>query len=271
MPFNTVGSDLEGAAIAAVDYFRGKGFSVKIEPYEFDYPATPTVRCTRGSAKLFVEATSTFNQDVIDSWVAYAKTREKETSLALLVRIPPGLSLEEVAALKRQRIGLYSYSDSAIQEVVPPADLAVNISLPSISDLKRIHKLKLLSPFEKIDRGEWIDGFRDACQALEDTARELLKDGVRRGRVAFMRKNGNQITYTSVKINKMTQGELARVYSEIQNPTQTDMVLCRALKMINKARIAAVHKTHSAKNNARMRMQIGKHLWTIVAAFRQLT
>src|SRR5690348_12334612 len=105
MRFNTVGSDLEAAAVAAINYFRGRGFSVKCEPYEFDYPGTPTFRCTRGKAKLFVEATSEIKGRTIDAWIAYAKTRDHETSLALLVRTPPGLAMQEVAELRAKRIG----------------------------------------------------------------------------------------------------------------------------------------------------------------------
>lgn len=270
MQFNTVGSDLEGAAVAAVEYFREKGFAVKVEPYEFDYPSTPTIRCTRGKAKLFIEAASAVNQGGVDAWVAYAKTREHETSLGLLVRTPPGLSLEDVAALRRQRVALYSYSSGAIEELVPPSDLAVNIALPSLEGLKPAHKRLLQPSFEKIERGEWIDGFRDACQALEDTARELLKDGVKRGRVAFTSKAGKVLNYSIKEIGKMPQGALARAYAEIQKPTQSDIVLSRALKMVNKARIAAVHKTQKAKNDAKIRVQVGQHLWTVVSAFRQL-
>lgn len=268
--FNTVGSDLEGAAIAAIEFFRGKGFSVKVEPYEFDYPSTPTIRCTRGKTRLFVEATAGVSRGAIDAWIAYAKTRGHETSLALLVRTPPGLSLEDVALLRQQRVGLYSYCDGSIQEVVPPSDLAVNISLPLLNGLKPIFRRKLQVCFEKIERGEWVDGFRDACQALEETGRELLKDGVRRGRVAFVSSGGKVVQYSVAQIKRMPQGGLAKAYSEIQNPTQADVVLARALGMVNGARIAVVHRTSSARNNAKVRTQVGKHLWTIVSAFRQL-
>lgn len=269
MRFNTVGSDLEAAAGAAVDYFRGRGFSVKPEPYEFDYPGTPTFRCTRGKAKLFVEAAAELKVSTVDAWIAYAKTRDHETSLALLVRTPPGLSMEDVAELRAKRVGLYSYSDGALAELVPPADLAVNISLPSLGGLKAAYRNKIQPCFDKIDRGEWVDGFRDACQVLEDCARELLRDGVRRGRVSFVKK-GKSVSYPLGKIGKMTQGQLAHAYAEVQNPTQVDMVLGRALQRVNGARITAVHKTHRAKNNSKIRVQVGQHLWTIVSALRQI-
>ncbi len=269
MRFNTVGSDLEAAAIAAVEYFRDRGFSVKPEPYEFDYPGTPTLRCSKGKARLFVEATSEFKPRVIEAWIAYAKTRDHETSLALLVRNPPGLPMDEVAALKTKRIGLFSYADGAISELVPAADLAVNIALPSLIGLKPAYKSKIQTCFDKIDRGEWVDGFRDACQVLEDCSRELLKDGVVRGRVSFVKK-GKAIAYSRGKINKMSQGQLAHAYSEVQNPTQVDIVLTRALMRVNDARIKAVHRTQTAKNNAKIRLQVGQHLWTIVSALRQI-
>lgn len=269
MRFNTVGSDLEAAANAAIDYFRGRGFSVKQEPFEFDYPGTPTIRCTRGKAKLFIEAAAEFKPRTVDAWIAYAKTRDHETSLALLVRTPPGLSMEDVGELRGKRVGLYSYSDGALVELVPPADLAVNISLPSLEGLKPAFRSNIQLCFDKIDRGEWVDGFRDACQVLEDCSRELLKDGVRRQRVSFVKK-GKSIAYPLAKIGKMTQGQLAQAYAEVQNPTQVDVVLGRALKRINGARIAAVHRTQTAKNNQKIRVQVGQHLWTIVSALRQL-
>ena len=268
MQFNTVGSDLEGAAIAAVAFFKEKGFAVKIEAYEFDYPSTPTIRCTRGKAKLFIEATSGLNKDSIDAWIAYAKTRGHETSLGLLVRTPPGLSLEDVAVLRRQKVALYSFNGETIDELTPPTDLAVNIALPALTGLKAIHKNKLQPCFEKVERGEWVDGFRDACQILEDISRELLKDGIKRGRLSFKNAKGKSIIYTIKAIGKMPQGALAKAYGEISTPTHTDIVLGKALKMVNKDRITAVHKTHTAKNNTKVRVQVGQHLWTIVSALK---
>lgn len=270
MTFNTVGTDLEGAATSAIGYFRGRGYAVRAEPYEFDYPMTPTIRCTRGRAKLFVDVTADFRESTVDAWIAYAKTRDHETSLALLVRTPPGLTMEEVAALRAKKVGLYSYGDGQITELVPPADLAVNISLPSLSQLQAADRKKLQPCFDKIDRGEWIDGFRDACQVLENKARELLKDGVRRSRISFVSEKGKSRNYTIARIGKMTQGQLAHAYGEIQNPTQLDIVLERALMRVNGARVKAVHKTHTAKNDAKIRVQVGQHLWTIVSAFKQI-
>lgn len=269
MRFNTVGSDLEAAAAAAVAYFRGRGFAVRAEPYEFDYPRTPTFRCTRGKAKLFVEATAEYRQRTVDDWIAYAKTRDHETAVAILVRTPPGISMEDAAALRAKRVGLLSYADGEITELVPAADLAFNISLPALDGLKMAYRTKLQTCFDKIDRGEWVDGFKDACQVLEETSRELLKDGVRRGRISFI-KAGKPILYPIARIGKMPQGQLAQAYAEIQNPTHLDIVLGRALKRVNGARITAVHKAHAAKNIAKMRVQAGQHLWTVVSALRQV-
>jgi hypothetical protein len=218
-----------------------------------------------------VEATATYNSDLLDAWLSYAKTRQHETSLALLVRTPPGLSLEEVAQLRRRHIGLYSFGDSGeIEELIAPMDLAVNIQMPSLSGIKNPYK-KLLQPcFQKIERGEWVDGFRDACQVLEAIARNVLIDGMKRGRVFFKGKKGKTISRSVSDVKKMPQGALARAYLEIANPTQIDIVLGKALKRVNAERITAVHGAHRARNDAQVRTKTGQHLWTIVSALKQL-
>lgn len=269
MRFVTVGSDLEAAALAAVGYFRDRGYSVKAEPYEFDYPRSPTIRCTKGKARLFVEVMAEYSPTVVDAWIAYSKTRDNETAVVILVRTPPGLPMDVVTALRAKRVGIFSFGENGIVEVTAPSDLAVNIAIPSLDGLKSCYKSKLRICFDKMVGGEWLDGFRDACQVLEESARELLRDGMKRGRVAFV-KRGKRTNYVASRIGRMTLGQLAHAYAEVQNPTQVDVAMRRALEMINGARIKVVHQTSKARNNAGVRVRVSQHLWTIVSALRQV-
>ena len=268
--FRTVGTELEGAAVAAVEYFRSNGYRVSIEPIEFEYPSTPTIRCTRLKETLLLEAVVATNLDAIDGWVAFAKSRSKSTSFALLVVSPPGVTHEELVQLKQRNVGLFSFNGALVTEVIGPRDLTVSLQLPPLEMLKPATLRKIKPCFEKIERGEWVDGFRDACQVLESMAVAHLVDGIQRGRLLFRSKNGSQKTYGLQQIKRMPQGALVKVFAEIVAPTQVDSIYHKALSSTNPDRIKAVHKTSRAKNSARFRATIGQHLWTIVSALKQI-
>lgn len=269
--FRTVGTELEEAATAAVYYFRDKGYGVLTEPFEFDYPTAPTVMCKRGRARLIIEAVVDVNMSSLDAWLGYARSRDSETSLAVLVVDPPGLSLSTVVELRQRKVGVYSYGSTGIVELLAPTDLSVAVPLPPLDGLKSQIRRRLQPCFDKVERGEWLDGFRDSCQILEAAAVEHLKDGVKRGRVTFVTPSGKQKVYTLQQIGRMPQGALAKAYGEIFAPTQIDSALAKALDRLNRDRIKAVHKTDSAKHSRALRSKIGQHMWTVVSALKQLS
>ncbi|MDQ0011544.1 hypothetical protein J2T07_003758 [Luteibacter jiangsuensis] len=256
--------------MAALRYFRGKGYSATVEPIGFEYPSTPTMRCRRGRSTLLVEAAIAVSFDTVDAWLAYAKSRSESTYIGFLVAEPPGVTHDVMVGLKQRNVGLFSFGDGRIVELLPPQDLTVAVQLPSLDTLKPT-VAKLIRPcFEKIERGEWLDGFRDSCQVLEVLAAKHLKDGVKRGRITFRNKGGAAVSYSSQRIAKLTQGGLANAFSEIVTPIQTDVIFQKALSSTNPDRVMAVHKTARARNSARIRATIGQHLWTIVSALRQV-
>lgn len=269
--FRTVGTELEDAANAAVRYFREKGYSAVVEPSEFEYPSTPTMRCKRGSSTVLIEAAIAIRLDVVEAWAAYAKSRSESTSIGFLVAEPPGVTSEVLLALKQRNVGLFSFGAGEIVELLPAQDLTVAVQLPPLASLKPAAARLIRPCFEKIERGEWLDGFRDSCQVLELLAVKHLKDGVQRGRLTFRNKNGAAITYSLKRIGKLPQGALAQAFAEIVTPIQTDVIYQKALASTNPDRVMAVHKTARARNSSRFRATVGKHLWTIVSALRQVT
>ncbi|MBN6104701.1 hypothetical protein JR064_21270 [Xanthomonas sp. CFBP 8703] len=268
--FRTVGTELEGAALAAVDYFRAGGYRVATEPSEFEYPRTPTIRCTRSNETLFIEAVVNVDLEAVDAWVAFAKSRSKNTAFALLVVSPPGVGHETTVQLRQRNVGIFSYGQGSLTEIIAPRDLTLSVSLPSLEGIDPAILKKISPCFQKIDRGEWLDGFRDACQVLEALAVRHLLDGVKRGRISFRKSNGAVQTYTNKQIKKMPQGSLVKAFGEIVSPNHLDQVYQKALASTNKDRVSAVHKTPRAKNSSRLRATIGQHLWTIISAVKQI-
>lgn len=268
--FRTVGTELEAAAIAAISHFREKGYTAAIEPAEFEYPSTPTLRLSRLRTVLFLEAVVSIDLTSIDAWVSFAKSRSTSTSFALLVVSPPGVSHEAAVQLRQRNVGVYSYDGAAITELIAPIDLTVLLQLPSLEGIKPAIKGKVRQCFEKIEAGNWIDGFRDACQIIESMAVNHLVDGVKRGRISFSSKAGTAKVYSVKQIRKMTQGALANVFGEIVAPTQVDSIYQKALAKTNKDRVRAVHKTSLASSSPRFRATVSQHLWTIASAIKQV-
>ena len=110
---------------------------------------------------------------------------------------------------------------------------------------------------------------RDACQGLETEARRYLKKWTRTGRIKILRKKG-PVTLTNAQIDRMTMGQLAEAFRDIQAQNQADNVIGRALATINRDRVGVVHHKRKKVTERRLRANVGQHMWTIIAAMKEL-
>jgi len=145
----------------------------------------------------------------------------------------------------------------------------MNLLLPDLGGEKRALRVTLAAVYAKFDRGDWFDGFKDACQLLEAKARKALVGKVRAGNVSFT-KNGNPKSYSVDQINRQTLGQLAYSYSEIVLPTAQEQVISRALGELNPDRVGAVHQTDDRRVRGRLRKKVGVHMWMLVNGLREL-
>jgi len=68
----------------------------------------------------------------------------------------------------------------------------------------------------------------------------------------------------------MTMGQLAETFRNIQAQNHADNVIGRALATINRDRVGVAHHKRRKTTERRLRTNVGQHMWTIVAAMKEL-
>jgi hypothetical protein len=257
----TIPDELLGVAERAETYFRDRGYRVKIENRDLAYPYVPAFTAARSPTSLIVEVQSTISLDRVDQWVRYCKSCTKDMRFATCV--PAGIELPTsmVMALRRNGIGLYS-TNHDVMEILAPTDQAVALQLPELRGFSAAIRDMLGPSYEKCGRGDWREGFEDACQAFETEARAHLKRGSKR--IKVLDKKGNVIKLTAKRIDKMTIGQLAHQYAQIQSPNYLDSQIAQTLTAINPDRIGVVHKKRKGRAETSLRKNVGHLMWTII-------
>lgn len=68
----------------------------------------------------------------------------------------------------------------------------------------------------------------------------------------------------------MTLGQLAVAFGEIQNQNYTDSAVGKVLALLNRDRVGVAHHKRKATTEARLRRNVGKHMWNVAAALKEL-
>jgi len=266
--YTTVADELLEHADVVVDYFISRGHRVRVERYELGFPFTATFLCRRGNTTLILELDNAIQKKKLDDWVRYAKSSGKDTRLALCMPSAVNVTAEEEAYLRANRVGLYSVSlDPRVDERIAPDDLGLNVALPELGELPANLRGLLGPAYDQFARAQWREGFEDACQVLEVEARRYLKKWARTRRITVLRR-GIPVALSDREINKMTMGKLAVIFAAIQSPNHADSMIGRALTTINKDRVGVAHHKARKTTERRLRVNVGQHMWTIVAALK---
>jgi hypothetical protein len=268
--FKNVPVDILEYAESAVLDFETRGYTVSKEKENLGYPYTPTFLAKRHSTNIIVECFSKILEDRIKSWVAYARSSGQDTRVVICLPPTGKVSGKEEQFLRNSGVGLYTVAkNSTVTEKIPPIDLALNIQLPELESLSQEMR-KLLGPsYDQFKASHWREGFEDACQALENKAREYFKKGCQTGRIQLLKK-GSAYIPTNKEVGRWPMGELSKRFAKIISQNHADRVIEIALTKINKDRIAVVHyKRHGVTEN-RLRKNVGQHMWTIIAALKEL-
>ena len=72
------------------------------------------------------------------------------------------------------------------------------------------------------------------------------------------------------KIDRMTLGQLAKAFGEIQNQNYSDATIGKVLQLTNKDRVGVAHHKRTAATETRLRRNVPKHMWNVVAAMKEL-
>lgn len=267
--FKTIADELLDHAEVAGNHFENRGFAVRVEKIELGFPYTPTFLCKRDATTIIVEVDAQLRKDRLEAWVRYCRSCGKDTRLAICLPSAIVIPADEVAALRQKGIGLYAAFNDRLDEQIAPADLALNVQLPEANTLALPVRRVLGGAYDQFQRTQWREGFEEACQTLETEARRYLKKWSRTGRVKILRKKG-PITLTNPQIDKMTMGQLAETFRNIQAQNHADNVIGRALATINRDRVGVAHHKRKKATERRLRTNVGQHMWTIVAALKEL-
>ncbi len=94
-----------------------------------------------------------------------------------------------------------------------------------------------------------------------------MRKWTRTGRITVLRKKG-PVVLTAKQIDRMTMGDLAAEFARIQNQNHADSMIGQALAKINRDRVNVVHRKSKTTTERRLRVNVGQHMWTIVAALK---
>lgn len=270
--FKTVPDELLDSAESVADDFQLRGYRVQIERAELGYPFTPTLACRRGNiTTVIVEVDSGASFRKVskkpDEWVRYARSTSRDTRVAVCLPHTADLTHRQMVALQDRGIGLYVVFNDRVVEQIGAADLGLTVALPELRSLSPRLRVLLGDAYEQFAHTHWREGFEEACKALETEARRYLNRWSRTGRITVLRKKG-PIVLTAKQINRMTMGDLASDFARIQNQNHADSMIAQALIRVNKDRVNVVHKKRKITTEKRLRVNVGQHMWTIIAALK---
>ncbi len=268
--YQTIGIDLFEYADTVLEYLHTHGYSVKVEKNELGFPFTPVLVSKREQTKLITLIVKDIDKDRLNEWVSYCSCCA--TDVRLSIGLPSNITLKvgDEDFLQAKKVGLFIASNGQVIERLVAADLGINVKLPDQKTLSGKIQRLLGAIYERFSRSEWREGFGDACHVLEVEARRYLNCWIKRGRIVLVTKTGKVNVLTKTQINKMTIGQLVAAFSQIRNPNYADSEIGKALSAINKDRIGLIHHKHKKSTEARLRKNVGQHMWTVVSALKHL-
>jgi hypothetical protein len=202
--------------------------------------------------------------------VRFGRSAGRDTRLAVCVPSTTVISASDEAKLRTEGVGLYRVEPGGVVEQLIPHDLALNVQLPAVGSLSRNVRVLLGSAYEHFRRANWREGFEDACQALEGEARRYLLRWIRTKRITVLKPDGTVQQLSEKRIKKMTMGQLADVYSRIQNKNRADSLIAKTLAKVNKDRIGVAHYKGTTQAEKRLRINVGQHMWSVIGALKEL-
>ena len=267
--YKTVSEKLVEFAEEALAHFRTRGYVVARERRELGFPYTPTLVCRRQHTRIIVELFEKILIERIDQWVAYARSSNRDIRIAICLPPTAGMTQEDEKSMRAKKVGVYVATGTGLVERIPPEDLGLTLQLPPLATLPRKIQMALGPAYEQYERTQWRECFEEACKSFENEVRNYLLSGSTAGRIVVATRKGPK-ALTRRQINKMTLGQMANVFSQIQYQSHTDRVVEETLRRINRDRVNVVHHKTKKRTESRLRANVGQHLWAIVAAMKEM-
>jgi hypothetical protein len=268
--FSFISDALLETANAVGDHLQNHGFLLRIDHVLPAAPSVPTIYARRNKTEMVILVGSVIEMDRLKNWCAYAKSTGRDFRVAYALPRGGNLKSSDSEFMRRDGIGLLRHNGDDVSEEISPKDLGLSVSLPTLASLSKGARRHLGPAYEQFNRTQWREGFEEACQALENLARDYLIDEIEIGRVTqFIRKSG-PVPALAREVRRMTLGQLSHAFTQIPNQNQTDAQLAGILPKINKDRVGVVHYKHRATTEKRLRKNIGMHMWSIIAGIKLL-
>lgn len=266
--FKTVPDELLHVAEALEEYLADRGYQISIETPELGFPFTPTITGSRGHEKLIIELSSVIDSPRLNRWVKFCKSQNSDTRLCATVAHDEAHRAETSEYCQLNRIGLWTFREGQIVEQRAPIDLAVHVELPELKEIPPKLRPYLADPFKKIQSGEWRDGLGDIYLAIEDRARDYLKEGIDRTRIVSVTVKGKILARD--KVDGMTMGQLAIAFKNIRSQNQQDSLIASTLALINPTRVKLTHKRLQKSAEESIRKDVGKHVWAAINCLEEI-
>lgn len=267
--FLTVPDELLEIAERVADHLASHGYTVRVEKKSIEYPMTPTLHCKRQSTTLFIEVASKPPMDRLRDWSSYGKSCSGDTRVSLCMPDSVSLTASEQAHLRDLGVGLLAVG-SSVTEMFAAPDLAITMELPLLAKESKPVQRALGQAYEQIGRGNWREGFEDACVSLETEARKYLTKHIKSGRIRVLGKKGRAKSLSERGIERMPMGVLKDNFLAIDTPNVSDDRIASALKRVNPDRIRVAHKRRSPSAERTLRRNAPRLMWVIVAALREM-
>lgn len=272
MKFTTISIELAEYAERAGEQARANGYRLEIEPEGPYFPVRPTLKASSAQRELIIEAVAKVSFNSSKKWLAYGRAQRKETKVQIVA--PPqkkNIATEEIEKFQLAGIGLsVGNATGNLVHLVAARDLSTEIVCPDISnDIRKVQN-KLRPCFQKIDRGDIADGFKDVAIVVEAAARKHLIAGVGSGRITFATSSGKPISHSVEAMQRGTMGWLRDRYSEIVKPNGVDNIILQAFKAVTPDRNIASHDDLTPAQRRSLHSRIAKHLLVLHQAAREL-
>jgi hypothetical protein len=265
--FETVPDELLPVARAAVAHFERLGYRVRTEPADIDHPGTAQMVAQRQQTTIIGIVDKQVPRSKIEAWCGYGVSSGRDTRVILITEQP--ITDEEREYIRTKHAGhLCKRGDQMVEEVAP-ADLAMNVVLPPLANESVEVRRLLGSAYDHFLRGQWREGFDEACEVLECEARKHFARWQKTGRIVVVHK-GIPTTIPLRTLNRLPIGPLINEFAAIQSKNATDSVLEKALRQIKKDRNDRRHRRNQPKTEKQLRNNVGRHMYTIFAALRAI-
>lgn len=269
--FLTVPTELQPVAHACFGYVTSQGHSIKIEYANHDVPEAATLYTVDGKDEHYFLVDSKYKAARVALWTAFGRSCGEPTFVSICLPNNANLKTVALAALREFGVGLYTLNENdELQKIIEPKDLTLNIALPPLNQLGAAKRRKLIPVYELFKDGDWKRGFEEACKVIEASARRQLVSQAKLGMVRVIGKKGAAKAVKDSEVKKMPLGALADVFCKKIGATHIDSLLCGGLKRINPDRVNVAHGKLKGATAARLRKNVGRHMWTIHNLLRSL-